>query len=51
MQLGALVIADDIDLCPDALRPYLDYVRDVGGGYVSVKLPVGDAMELSVRTR
>jgi len=51
MQLGALVIADDIDLFPDALRPYLDYVRDVGGGYVSVKLPVGDAMELSVRTR
>ena len=28
---------------------YSDYVRDASGGYVSVKLPVGDAMELSVR--
>jgi len=49
IQPGALVIADDVDLFPDALRPYLDYVRDASGGYVSVKLPVGDAMELSVR--
>ena len=50
IQPGALVIADDVDLFPDALRPYLDYVRDASAGYVSVKLPVGDAMELSVRT-
>ena len=49
LQPGALVVADDIDLFPDALRPYLDYVRDESAGYVSVKLPVGDAMELSVR--
>lgn len=47
---GALVVADDLDLFPDALRPYLAYVRDPGRGYVSVTLPVGDAMELSVRT-
>ena len=46
---GALVVADDIDLFPDALQPYLDYVRDASGGYVSVKVPIGDAMELSVR--
>lgn len=47
---GALVAADDLDLFPDALRSYLDYVRNPGRGYVSVTLPVGDAMELSVRT-
>ena len=47
---GALVIADDLDLFPDALRSYLAYVRDPDKGYVSVTLPVGDAMELSVRT-
>ena len=47
---GALVVADDLDLFPDALRPYLEYVRDADRGYVSVTLPVGDAMELSVRT-
>ena len=46
---GALVIADDIDLFPDALAPYLGYVRDPANGYVSVKVPVGDALELSAR--
>ena len=49
LKSGALVIGDDIDLFPDALKPYLDYVRDAKGGYVSVKVPIGDAMELSTR--
>jgi predicted O-methyltransferase YrrM len=48
---GALVIGDDLDLFPDVLREYLAYVRDPTHGYVSAMLPVGDAMELSVRTR
>jgi predicted O-methyltransferase YrrM len=51
MKPGALVIADDLDLFPDALAPYLKYVRDPSHGYVSVKVPIGDAMELSTRTR
>ena len=46
---GALVIGDDIDLFPDALATYLSYVRDPANGYVSVKVPIGDAMELSTR--
>jgi predicted O-methyltransferase YrrM len=46
---GALVIGDDIDLFPDALAAYLSYVRDSANGYVSVKVPIGDAMELSTR--
>jgi predicted O-methyltransferase YrrM len=47
---GALVVADDLDLFPEPLKPYLAYVRDPAHGYVSVKIPIGDAMELSVRT-
>lgn len=47
---GALVVADDLDLFPAALASYLEYVRDPLGGYVSVTLPIGDAMELSART-
>jgi predicted O-methyltransferase YrrM len=48
---GALVVADDIHLFPEPLKPYLDYVRDAAHGYVSVTFPVGDAMELSARAR
>jgi predicted O-methyltransferase YrrM len=46
---GALVVGDDIDLFPEPLQPYLQYVRDPQNGYVSVKVPIGDAMELSTR--
>ena len=47
---GALIVADDLDLFPDVLAPYLAYVRQPANGYVSVMVPIGDAMELSVRT-
>lgn len=40
---GALVIADNVDYCPD----YLERVRSAGGGYLSVSF--GDDVELSVR--
>ena len=46
---GALVIADDLDLFPDALKAYVDYVRNPVHGYVSVSIPIGDAMEVSAR--
>lgn len=49
LSAGALVIADDLDLFPDALQSYLAYVRDPAHGYTSVKIPIGDAMELSAR--
>jgi predicted O-methyltransferase YrrM len=48
---GALVIADDLDLFPDVLKPYVEYVRNPAHGYVSVSIPIGDAMELSARAR
>jgi predicted O-methyltransferase YrrM len=46
---GALVVGDDLDLFPDVLEPYLRYVRDPENGYVSNRIPIGDAMEVSVR--
>jgi predicted O-methyltransferase YrrM len=46
---GAIVVADDLNLFPEPLKPYLAYVRDPANGYVSVEVPIGDAMELSAR--
>src|SRR5713101_548110 len=39
---GAVVVADDLDLFPEVLKPYLACVRNPGSGYVSVELPIGD---------
>jgi predicted O-methyltransferase YrrM len=47
---GALVVADDLDIAPAVLAPYLDYVRQPANGYVSVELPLGDRIELSLRS-
>ena len=46
---GALVIADDTGLFPEAVRPFLEHVRAPGGGYRAVDLPFGDGLELAVR--
>ena len=46
---SALVVADDLDIAPDALAPYLAYVRNPDNGYVSVEVPLGDRIELSQR--
>jgi predicted O-methyltransferase YrrM len=48
---GALIAADDLDLFPEALAPYLAYVRQPANGYVSIDIPIGDAIELSARAR
>ncbi|MCD2194262.1 class I SAM-dependent methyltransferase [Actinomycetospora endophytica] len=44
---GALIIADDTDMLPEALVDYLAHVR--GPGYRSQHLPLGDGLEMSVR--
>jgi predicted O-methyltransferase YrrM len=46
---GALVVADNTSMA--GLQSYLDYVRDMGNGYVSVHFPVrdSDSMEISCR--
>ena len=43
LKLGALIIADNTNYCPD----YLARVRSPANGYLSV--PIGDDVELSVR--
>lgn len=47
---GALVVADNTSMAQT--RPYLDYVRAPGSGYVSVSIPArdDDSMEISCRT-
>jgi predicted O-methyltransferase YrrM len=50
LEPGAMVVADDLDLFPAVLKSYLAYVRNPDNGYVSVELPIGDRLELSVRT-
>jgi predicted O-methyltransferase YrrM len=47
---GALIIADDLAIAPEALASYVGYVRDPAKGYVSVEIPLGDRLEISVRT-
>src|SRR4029079_17697913 len=47
---NALVVADDLDIAPEALAPYFAYVRKRGSGYVSVEMPLGDRIELSMRS-
>jgi len=46
---GALIIADDLAVAPEALASYVGYVRAAGSGYVSVEVPLGDRLEISVR--
>src|SRR6185295_17303773 len=40
---NALVVADDLDIAPEALAPYLDYVRKPGNGYVSVEMVIASS--------
>jgi predicted O-methyltransferase YrrM len=46
---GALIIADDLAVAPEALASYVGYVREPSNGYVSVEVPLGDRIEISVR--
>lgn len=46
---GALIIADDLAIAPDALASYVGYVREASNGYVSIEVPLGDRIEISVR--
>jgi predicted O-methyltransferase YrrM len=50
LEPGAMVAADDLDLFPEVHKPYLAYVRNPESAYVSVEIPIGDRLELSVRT-
>jgi len=47
LRRSAVIVADDLDML-DALRPYLDDVRADDSGYVSMEIPIGDKLEVSV---
>jgi predicted O-methyltransferase YrrM len=42
---GTLVVADDVPL--DGLAEYLAYVRDPANGYVTMRCPIDDGIEIS----
>jgi predicted O-methyltransferase YrrM len=46
---GAVALADDVNLFPDHVAAYLEYMRDPAHGFVSVMLPMDDGLEYSVR--
>jgi predicted O-methyltransferase YrrM len=46
---AAVVVADDLNIAPATLAPYLAYVRDRANGYASAEIPLGDGIEISVR--
>jgi len=46
---GCLIVADDLKLFPEMLKPYVDYVRNPENGYTSNELPIDDGLEVSLR--
>lgn len=49
LRSGSVVIADDLNIYPQVLKGYLDYVRSPDNGYHSVEVPIGDGIEISLR--
>ncbi|MEU6777082.1 class I SAM-dependent methyltransferase [Streptomyces sp. NPDC046759] len=45
---GALIVSDNLPMLPEE---FLAHVREPGNGYLSQQLPLGDGIELTVRTR
>lgn len=46
---NCLIIADDINLMPEVLAEYLNYVRNPDSGYTSCTINLDDGLELSFR--
>jgi predicted O-methyltransferase YrrM len=46
---GALVIADNLNLAGSVLKEYVDYVGLERNGYLSVQVPLGDRLSVSLR--
>ncbi|PTL85359.1 O-methyltransferase [Vitiosangium sp. GDMCC 1.1324] len=51
LRTGSLIIADDIDLMPEVLTPYLQYVHRERSPYFAVKVPMGDGLDVAMWTR
>jgi predicted O-methyltransferase YrrM len=50
LRSGSAIVGDDTQLFPEEMKPYLDHVRNPANGYVSVEIPLGDGMELSIKS-
>ena len=46
---GALVVADNLSSAGSVLKEYVDYVGLERNGYLSVQLPIGDRLSVSLR--
>ncbi|MFZ1205731.1 MAG: class I SAM-dependent methyltransferase [Candidatus Acidiferrales bacterium] len=46
---GALVVADNLSSAGQVLKEYVDYVGSEHNGYLSVQLPIGDRLSVSLR--
>ena len=46
---AAVIVADDLNIAPESLAPYLAHVRDPTNGYASAEMPLGDGIEISIR--
>lgn len=51
LRRGSLIVADDIDLMPEMLAPYLQYVHGEHSQYLAVKVPMGDGLDVALWTR
>jgi predicted O-methyltransferase YrrM len=46
---GALVVADNLNLAGTVLKGFVDYVSGERNGYLSMELPIGDRLSVSLR--
>jgi predicted O-methyltransferase YrrM len=49
LRSGAMVVADNLNLAGSVLKEYVDYVGLEGNGYLSMQLPIGDRLSVSLR--
>jgi len=49
LNIGAVIIVDDVDGFKQAMQDYLDYVRNPVNGYVSAALHLKKGLELSIK--
>jgi predicted O-methyltransferase YrrM len=47
---AAAIVANDLNIAPESLAPYLAHVRDPTNGYASAEMPLGDCIEISIRS-
>jgi predicted O-methyltransferase YrrM len=49
LRAGALVVADNMSLSSTVLKSFLEYVGAEENGYLSVEVPIGDRVSVSLR--